>query len=519
MSIYIYYVFIWGVLTSLVVSQGSGNGEPNAGTSIYYGEDIASTIEPTQTPEGDEVTTEPIQVPQSPSKPELRNNLTHTSETGNSCPKIGTVTNIPNSLIKCQCQGYEVLVDGNCTTYEGDVVVDVEEGHISTRPRNVSTYTITIRDLICDTEMAEYKEFTKGMFHVRDRGDIILLKPAGDLDGLRVGNYCINHHLEDSGGLTWTLKACIPVPYIPRCCPPGSAMKDGSCQSAETPAIFQPPVSANPLDANSIEWPNISHFVSNLTCSKYRLQTELLSYKQSHLVSYPEGVRMSWTPDENTRRQEAKRCPDYCVDGIALDGSVDYYVSYCYTDPYDYHKEICGDGPCLRKCCKKGEVMDTNQYACVTHKNATFRPPTSRESSNYSIVEGWPLCTNIAKITGNFKIDKDGNFHNANITLDPMEYCVDMCISDGEMEQSGLACLATKSVWQKVRPILFPICNVISLIFLAILLLCHLVSPSLLKNGGVHQLCHAVALSLAYGANFSLSVFNYLFSDDGCIII
>ncbi|KAK7078595.1 hypothetical protein SK128_022812 [Halocaridina rubra] len=386
--------------------------------------------------------------------------------------------------------------------------------------RSVSTYTITIRDLICDTEMTEYKEFTKGMFRVRDRGDVILLELAGDLEGLRVGNYCINHDLEDSGELTWTLKACIPVPQVPKCCPPGSAMKDGSCQSAATPAIFQPPVSAKPFNfKNSIEWPNISHFVSNLTCSEYRLQTELLSYKQSHLVSFPKGVHMGWIPDENTGRRRYKECPDYCVDGIDLDGSVDYYVSYCYTDPYDYHKEICGDGPCLRKCCKKGEVMNANQYACVAHKNATFNLPTSRESSNYSIVEGWPLCTPTMKITGNFTIDKDGNFHNANISLDPMKYCVDMFKSDDEMEQSGLACLATISVWQKVRPILFPICNVISLIFLAILLFCHLVSPSLVKNGGEHQLCHAVALSLAYGTSFSISVFNDLFIDDGCIII
>ncbi|KAK7072273.1 hypothetical protein SK128_019348 [Halocaridina rubra] len=545
MSIYIYYVFFWSALTSLVVSQGSGNGETNAGTSIYYDEDIASTTEPTQTPKDDEVTTEPILVPQSPSKPELRNNFKHTSETGNSCPKIETVTNSPNSLIKCQCQDYEVLVDGNCTTYEGDVVVDAEEGFIFTRPyldfiphqtvylfdcmsiadvtyswktvawRNVSTYTITIRDLICDTEMSEEKNFTKGMFRVRDRGDIILLKPAGDLDGLRVGNYCINHHLKDSGELTWTLKACIPVPNVPKCCPPGSAMKDGSCQSAETPATFQPPVFAKPF-VNSIKLPTISHFVSNLTCSKYRLQTKLLSFKQSHLVSFPSGVHLGWIPDENTGRRGYKRCSDYCVDGIGLDGSVDYYVSYCYTDPYDYHKEICGDGPCLRKCCKKGEIMDANGYACVTYENAIFSPPTPRESSNYSIVEGWPICTVATKITGNFTIDEDGNFHNANITLDPIEYCVDMVISDDGMVQSGLVCLATISVWSKVHPIIFSICNVISLIFLV---LCHLVSPSLLKNGGAHQLCHAVALFFAYGTNFILSDFNYLFADDGCIII
>ncbi|KAK7076722.1 hypothetical protein SK128_000777 [Halocaridina rubra] len=171
MSIYIYHVFIWGVLTSLVMSQGLGNGETNAGTSIYSDEDIASTTEPTQTPEDDEVTTEPILVPQSPSKPELRNNLKHTLETGNSCPKIGTVTNIRNSLIKCQCQGYEVLVDGNCTTYEGDVVVDAEEEHIFTKPSLLLTL---MRDETFHTDvvwhMGHVSPFLCERFHIFQAG-------------------------------------------------------------------------------------------------------------------------------------------------------------------------------------------------------------------------------------------------------------------------------------------------------------------------------------------------------------
>ncbi|XP_066983526.1 uncharacterized protein [Macrobrachium rosenbergii] len=432
------------------------------------------------------------------------------------CPGIGGRP-VAQALVKCHCKGNEILVDGECQVYDGVTVIPVQYEWINTKEETVSNYTVIVQDVNCDPSKYQNMNFTKGQFHLRPRGDIVLLENAGKLDGQRINNYCIVHHLDDQGDLTLTVKACVPIPSVPRCCPPGKAMKNGRCEDAQTPDVLTPPISAKPFGDN-LAWPNITNYLSTVKCDSEPLITIPLGHRDSNLVNLAGGVGNGWVPGTDKRRIYYN-CPEYCVDGIKnSDGSVGYFTSFCYRDPIVTHKEACAKGTCLRKCCKSGYSMDINLYSCVPDPNPTFNPPTDIDISNYNIVIGWPLCTPVSKVEEKISVDRTGNLLKDR-TFTSSDFCVDTFLDNDNREQSALACLTETSLWLEVRPYLFPICNVISLIFLMITIISHLLVPRLLANGGLHQLCHVIALSIAYITSVSVHVFHNSFADEVCVNI
>ncbi|XP_068236940.1 G-protein coupled receptor Mth2-like [Palaemon carinicauda] len=423
------------------------------------------------------------------------------------------------SVVMCYCEVIEIYVDGKCQVYDGAIVIPVQHDYIYTKEENVSSYNVTVQDVNCDTSKHSYMNFTKNRFHIRPRGDVVLLKEAGKLEGQRFNNYCIFHHLDEYDQLTWTMKACVPIPSVPRCCPHGQAMKEGKCQAANTPDVLKPPISAKPF-SDSIDWDNITGYQSPLKCDSEHHPpiTIPLGQKQSHLVSLADGVANAWIPIKADKRRVYHNCPDYCVDGINnSEGSVDYFTSFCYSDPIETHKKLCTNETCLRKCCKNGYSIDKNRYSCVQDPNSTFTPSTDRELNYYNIVTGYPLCAPLSKVEEKFSVDREGNLILKDREFTSTDFCVDTFLDNEQRHQSALACLTETSLWSKVRPYLFPVCNVISLIFLMIIIVCHLLVPRLLSNGGLHQLCHVIALSIAYATNFSVNVFHEKLLDDVCV--
>ncbi|XP_068236887.1 uncharacterized protein [Palaemon carinicauda] len=453
--------------------------------------------------------------------PNVTNALTPEGSTENplsKCPDIGG-TQVAGSVVMCYCKGNEIYVNGKCQVYDGAIVIPVQQDWIYTKEENVSSYNVTVKDVNCDTSKYSYMNFTKNQFHIRPRGDVVLLKEAGKLEGQRINNYCIFHHLAEYGQLTWTMKACVPIPFVPRCCPPGQAMKEGKCQAANTPDVLKPPISAIPF-SDSIDWDKITEYESPMKCNSEHepLITIPLGHKESHLVSLADGVANACVPGDTDKRRVYHKCPEYCVDGIKNSkGSVDYFTSFCYSDPKETHKKLCANGTCLRKCCKYEYSMDKNRYSCVPDLNSTFNPPTDWELTNYNIVIGYPLCAPVSKVEERFSVDTKGNLIIKDREFTSTDFCVDTFLDNEQRLQSALACLTKTSLWSEVRTYLFPICNVISLIFLIIIIVCHLLVPKILENGGQYQLCHVIALSIAYSTNFSVNVFHDTLSDCVCL--
>lgn len=441
---------------------------------------------------------------------------TSTVDPFSSCPEFGGLQ-VPGSVIKCHCQGREVFVNGKCQVYDGTTVVPAQREDIYTVESDTTNYNVTVRDVNCDPTKYRFFNFTKGQFYLRPRGDMVLLEDAGDLKGQRINNYCLVHHLDNLGDLTWTMKACVPIPSIPRCCPDGYATKEGKCQPAKTPVLLTPPVSANP-SGSGVNWPNITNFLSKLTCDSEPMKTIPLSHKQSGLLSLADGVHHRWVPGEFNRRRVYYSCPDFCVDGVEnIDGSVDYFTSFCYQDPRKAHEVACQNGPCFHKCCKYGYSMDLHRSLCVPDENSTFNPPVATDLSKYNIVIGYPICESFIHKKGRIAIDGNGNLIHRDGDYPSSDFCADTFLENGLQKQGALTCPDRPPVWISVRSYLFPICKFISLIFLSVIIACHLFVPGLLADGGVHLMCYAISLFTAFSTGFSVNVFHEYLGDSSCV--
>ncbi|XP_068236886.1 LOW QUALITY PROTEIN: uncharacterized protein [Palaemon carinicauda] len=441
--------------------------------------------------------------------PKNHNSLFYETNTENpfsKCPDIGR-PQVAGSVVMCYCKGNETSVNGTCQVYDGDILISVQHDYIYTKEENVLSYNVTVKDVNCDTSKHSYMNFTKNQFHVRPRGDVVLLREAGKLKGQRINNYCIFHHLDEYDQLTWTMKACVPIPSVPRCCPPGQAMKEGKCQAANTPDVLKPPISAKPF-SDSIDWGNITEYQNPVKCDlQYEpLITIPLDYKESHLFSLADGLANGWVPGVIGKRRVYYQCPDYCVDGIKnSEGSVNYFTSFCYSDPKETHKKLCTNETCLRKCCKSGYSVDQNRHSCVPDPNSTFNPPTDWELTNYNIVIGYPLCEPAPKVEERFSVDTKGNLILKDREFTSTDFCVDTFLDNEQRHQSALACLTT-SLWSEVRPYLLPVYNFISLIFITMTIGFYVLVPKLLTNGGLHQLCFLISLFIAYISSFCVHV-------------
>lgn len=383
--------------------------------------------------------------------------------------------------------------------------------------KSVADLDVVVHDLHCDVE-DDHREvkFAKGQFYLRNRGDVVLLDAAGSLSGLRINNYCVTHHLDDQGDLTWVMKACIPPPSVPTCCPPGQALKGGECHPARTPDLLTPVMAAGP-DKASIVWPVIRNEYKPVSCTSDPLKTIPLPTEKSYLIVLPTGILHTWYPPESTIIRKFTSPTKYCVDAQQnLDGSVKYSANLCYSNPEVVHHKICDGNVCVRKCCKVGEMF--NPALKCGFANATFEPPF-KSTPQYKTVIGYPLCAPQIKVEGIF-INRRGYLAYKGRTFPSTDYCVEkLSDANGKVDDVAIACILTQSTWYKTRDIIFPVCQIISLIFLSLTVLFYCMIPVLLQKGGWYQLCHILSLMVAYSSQVTQHIFVKAFDDISCFTI
>ncbi|XP_069958613.1 probable G-protein coupled receptor Mth-like 11 isoform X2 [Cherax quadricarinatus] len=384
--------------------------------------------------------------------------------------------------------------------------------------KSVTELNVIVQDLYCSVE-DDHREmrFTEGQFYLRTRGDIVLSDTAGYLSGLRINNYCVSHSLDEKGNLASILKACVPPPSIPRCCPVGEALSDGVCSITPSPPLLLPPLSAG-LFKNSVQWPVIRNHYNPLNCTEDPMKTLLLGSEVSHLVALPTGVIHTWVLSEDTAERKYTYPPEFCVDGREnLDGSLTYTANLCYSNPQEHHHKICDGNICVRKCCNSGQILDVS-YRCIRY-NITFTPAINISITQpYKTVIGMALCSSATNVT-NFTLDGTGHLIYQGRILPPTDYCIDM-FDDGreKLKKTGLVCLSVDSEWDKIRKTLIPACQIISLVFMFLTVTCYFKVPELLKNGGWYQLWHVLSLMLAYSCNVTQVILREA-DDLTCIIL
>lgn len=432
----------------------------------------------------------------------------------------GRVLTRPEQLVKCLCGSQEILTPTGCQTSQNDTSVLMGESKDIKCLTSLAELDVVVHDLHCDLEDDHRQmNFTWEKFSLRKRGDVILLDEAGALEGLRINNYCVTHLLDEVGALTWMMKACIPPPTVPTCCPPGQALKEGVCHPARTPDLLTPPMSATPTKG-AVDWPVIRNHHNPITCTIDTLTSFAITTDASDLIALPTGImharKAAGKGSSNIYTDSSK----FCVDAQqSLDGSVKYSANLCYSNPEERHHKICGGSTCVRKCCEFGEVMLTNTGMCAA-SNTNFEPHFSTTPPQYKTVTGRPLCseyTHIGDAEG-ISINENGYLLYKGKTFPPTDYCVDI-FSDNKDKRnfSGLACLSMISPWDNARLTVFPICHGISLMFLSLTVVCYCLVPVLLQNGGWYQLCHVLSLMVAYSSACVQTLFAKVVDTPTCI--
>ncbi|XP_066967842.1 uncharacterized protein [Macrobrachium rosenbergii] len=356
------------------------------------------------------------------------------------CPNIRG-TNKERTVVKCICQGMEVYVNGKCEPHEG-VIIPVQHNVYYSKLESISEFDVIIQDVQCDPDLYLAMNFTQNQFQLRPRGDIVLLKEAGNLEEQRISKYCLIHHLDSQGYLTSTVKTCVPIPYVPRCCSYGYAMKDGVCQSAKTPEKFKPPIVLKPHSAEGVEGLEIRTYINSLTCKYEPMRRIPLGYNGSHLLSLAtNGLSLSWKPNEPRVFETFLFCPQYCIDGIEhSDGRVEYFASLCYMTNREFHEKACEKMPCIRKCCELGNSYDTKEEKCVLDSKSTFSLADITNSSRYYILPGYPLCEFFSEAGEEFVIDSDGQLTLNERRYPSTDYCVDITVNTTNRTPSAFVC-------------------------------------------------------------------------------
>ncbi|KAK4303711.1 hypothetical protein Pmani_024302 [Petrolisthes manimaculis] len=430
----------------------------------------------------------------------------------------GRVPSYPGQLVKCYCGAKEVLTKDGCQFYQGDTYIMEENSRYEIDQKPVGSLEVVIYEPECKTVHGHRQmNFNGDEFYLRQRGDVVLMESVGLLQGLRINNYCVKHTLDDDGQVTWTMKACIPPPSVPRCCPPGEAMKQGQCQPTLSPNLLTPPMSAD-MNVGDITWPFIENHISPLTCVKDPIQSLPLEPMVTYLLNVPTGMVFTWDPSVFYITRKFFYPNEFCVDGRETSsGVVEYSANFCFSDPLKAHNEACQGHTCVRKCCEHGQTMSSTLYKCIDHENSTFSPPFIVEPSSFKTVIGKPLC-GPQTLEENITIDAWGHLYVNDQKFEATNYCSDKFYDgEGNFKQGVLVCLASLSEWEKARDIAFPVCQAISLVFLALTVVCYCLVPVLLQQGGWCQLFHVLSLMLAYSSGFSQQLFSKNWIKPTCI--
>ncbi|CAL4070174.1 unnamed protein product, partial [Meganyctiphanes norvegica] len=294
------------------------------------------------------------------------------------------------------------------------------------------------------------------------------------------------------------------VPLVPRCCPPGTAMKKGFCKAASTPAVFSPPVSPGPR-MSPVEWKEIREVMAPLNCSTDYVHTAI-DTMDTHIMALSTGTVLFWLSPKEHFIQSIST--EFCVDvRKGTDGPNVYSAYFCnkmrvQDFSLDKPKPHCDGVSCVRKCCPAGFAMDYSIFRCIPSQAPLERhyPAgliANKEPSDLPLATGYPKCKAYTVVPPEILHMEDYIHYNKS------DHCSDNVVSSalaGVSNTLSVSCWfpSKPNTWMGVRAVLLPMCVIISCIFLLMMIVCHFLVPALRKNEGVYHLCHLISLFFAF---------------------
>ncbi|XP_047501286.1 probable G-protein coupled receptor Mth-like 1 [Penaeus chinensis] len=306
---------------------------------------------------------------------------------------------------------------------------------------------------------------------------------------------------------------------VPLCC-----ADDVPCQRLPQQSVFSLPIAlshCNDPEERPVVFDVATDFCSDKNATKVILDREnKIIYTQNKLLFHWNMIFVN----------------DFCVEVPTSSYDLQYRVLICSPVESSRHPEHCRAGVCHTKCCPEGYLLQNEYCVCYDAPASFIGPSLVGRSLKRGLLRGtdtfvrFPKCDSPDVITGN-STDAKNFFEfygdDVNITDTSLDYCVDQLLDLQDSRNIVTTTLAVvvcphhtgadESTWTVVRRVLIPLGLVVSCVFLAATLLCHLCLPALRDLRGLYLAAYVASLLVADSALFTTQAFSQFLAPASCV--
>lgn len=321
-----------------------------------------------------------------------------------------------------------------------------------------------------------------------------------------------------------------PGPRLPLCCLNGQD-KDSCRKKIHQAFSFYIPVAFGRCRAPE---PHLFQqcLAKYIDCPPQELRQ--VAFTQTRKIVYTDKLYFSW---------DQVLIDDFCVEVGSENNSVAKAV-FCHNPPSATVARPCRGPACLKKCCPEGYVLKNHSCICLettSSLSVTFNKildvgwPSVTENIQTEIQVGFPYCQNAEAITTYSVSSTQRNIHfhaNGSLVVEQQKpsfnYCVDEILGEentGSLEERIIVTVCAvpthdkQSTWRLVRSVLIPAGLVVSCVFLAATLLCHLCVAPLRDLHGLCLAAYVAALLVADATLFVTQAFSRFLPPSACVSV
>nr|XP_045596193.1 uncharacterized protein LOC123756856 [Procambarus clarkii] len=233
---------------------------------------------------------------------------------------------------------------------------------------------------------------------------------------------------------------------------------------------------------------------------------------------------------------------NFCVEGV-MEEKCNFRAVFCSTCPPVIVTDRCTQHSCMKKCCPGGHVLENN--SCVYQEMALPLPvvfykfwklrnqASGGEDTERQVQIGFPHCGDTEAIPTQSTYTRYLNTSmllvNGSLATESriLDYCIDEYLEvGGESLTTGMIVLlcptqppTQQTTWTVVRSVLIPAGLMVSCVFLAATLLCHLCVAALRDLHGLCLAAYVAALLVADATLFVTQAFSQFLSPSACVSV
>ncbi|KAK8380140.1 hypothetical protein O3P69_016649 [Scylla paramamosain] len=380
------------------------------------------------------------------------------------------------SLRKCYCNEDQAWDDTKCVNSSTIVPVynkinfDPVKDEVDQENYGVAVPTSMLQNV---TVMPlEKQKCPEGHIHSTLTGDILLL-PDGRLLWLSTMSiftndvFCIVHFWE-RGNTYFDAHICLPLPAVPRCCPPNHLLhQDGSCHPHQAQTAQAPPLQ---LGKHVVDWDDVDGSLVPVTCGQHEFHHQIKLGTEGQLADTQPIASLNWEPDIWVASNPWEN--QFCVAPQQTEtGELQYVAQICFKDHHHYYNHHCNASACVRKCCLDGQVMFGKFCGWANDASQLWQPeqiPGQEINEQWKFVVGEPGCAFHLE-EGDMHLLPNGSLYVSpeRVPVPPSMYCMDNRIGGtGDPVRFAMICFPPKEFTCFWRDILIKVMVGLSCVFL-----------------------------------------------------